>query len=80
MILGVITGGSVTGGGRHVGTEVGTCVGFLVTGALVGLAVLGSLMGLTGQTGEGVGQLDGLKEEGEKVGTAERKTKGVKVG
>ena len=52
MILGTMAGGSVTGGGGHVGARV--FVGFAVTGALEGLAVLGRFVGQN--TGESVGQ------------------------
>ena len=63
-----------------MGTEVGTGVGLLVTGALVGFTVFGGFVGLTGQTGGGVGQLVGLKGVGQKDGKAERTIEGVKVG
>ena len=63
-----------------MGTEVGTGVGLLVTGALVGFTVFGGFVGLTGQTGGGVGQLVGFRGDGQNVGKAERTIEGVKVG
>lgn len=59
-ILGVMTGGSVTGGKAHVGAGVLSRTGFLERGALLGLGVLlglevlGALVGL--KTGLSVGQ------------------------
>ena len=56
-----------------MGTEVGTGVGFLV-----GFTDFGGFVGLTGQTGGGVGQMVGLK--GHNVGEGIEIITGDKVG